>query len=1049
MLNGLIFIQIRILVVKAPVVCIGYFGFELVMGVVDNMLNSKSSTRVASINNGDDGERSGKSWKENGHDNARPQLNFKRRKVSAVRDFPKGCGRSAARIGSPANVNIANSGAHDGTLVEGKSVEDLKDKFVSTVDEPPLANDGSSKAGLVGLEDLESCRNAETVKCDSSKMSKDLHKNGPSSPVDEAVLLASNLLSRIVSRADDKTVKRRNFPKRRVSATRHFPPFCGRNAPRLSKDKLEELSSKDNKIVGQPALAVDDEELKKVTASDVKEVEKIVECGDAYNPMNMVQGDFEEKAMQELNEVDGFGASSEMKLLPKNPGDKDTALPDGSNHNQELTRPPPKIEEESRYAIQDEGTRGKEIVVEESRNARQVEEILGKEMVVYSGAQSLEAVPISIVESPGDFNELQAPSNRVVVLGLMSASDCPWRKNIATPKSSIVGDKNGRKVKKNDFFARFDKSKVATKSKNLPSCSAKKLVVKKKGNCDAEGMGQLVVWENKDTLGSDKNMEEKAVVPISQAFDVNVPPLGHRHLTGNDMDSTVTRNKVRETLRLFQVVTRKLLQEEEAKPRDKASTSRRRIDMMAARILKDKEKYVNTGKAILGVVPGVEVGDEFQYWVELNIIGLHRPTQSGIDYVKRDDRILASSVVSSKGYADESGSSDVLTYTGQGGGILKNGKEPEDQKLERGNLALKNSVVEQNSVRVIRGCESTDGKSRRYVYDGLYNVEKYWQEKGPHGKLVFRFQMRRIPGQPELAWKEVKECKKFKKREGVCVDDISNGKEPIPICAVNTIDDEKPPLFEYITRTMYPNWCNPIPLEGCSCKYGCSDSVKCACAVKNGGEIPYNHNGAIVEIKPLVFECGISCSCPPLCHNRASQHGIKFQLEVFKTETRGWGVRSLNSIPSGSFICEYVGELLEEKEAEQRTGNDEYLFDIGNGTNSTTLRDELSSLMPEAQSSSCEIVENHGFTIDAARYGNVGRFFNHSCSPNLYAQNVLYDHDDKRIPHIMFFAAENIPPLQELCYDYNYTIDQVRDSDGNIKRKDCYCGSAECTGRMY
>jgi euchromatic histone-lysine N-methyltransferase len=160
-------------------------------------------------------------------------------------------------------------------------------------------------------------------------------------------------------------------------------------------------------------------------------------------------------------------------------------------------------------------------------------------------------------------------------------------------------------------------------------------------------------------------------------------------------------------------------------------------------------------------------------------------------------------------------------------------------------------------------------------------------------------------------------------------------------------------------------------------------------------------------------------------------------------------VRSLNSIPSGSFICEYAGEVLEEKEAEQRTGNDEYLFDIGNQFNDNSLWDGLTTLMPEAQPDAVVEVQNSGFTIDAAQCGNVGRFINHSCSPNLYAQNVLYDHDDKRIPHIMFFAVENIPPLQELTYHYNYMIDQVFDSNGNIKKKSCHCGSPECTGRMY
>ncbi|KAI7981542.1 Histone-lysine N-methyltransferase, H3 lysine-9 specific SUVH5 [Camellia lanceoleosa] len=109
----------------------------------------------------------------------------------------------------------------------------------------------------------------------------------------------------------------------------------------------------------------------------------------------------------------------------------------------------------------------------------------------------------------------------------------------------------------------------------------------------------------------------------------------------------------------------------------------------------------------------------------------------------------------------------------------------------------------------------------------------------------------------------------------------------------------------------------------------------------------------------------------------------------------------------------------------------------------------LLTLKPVVQLSSSEVVEDERFTIDAAQFGIVGRFINHSCSPNLYAQNVLYDHKDKSKPHIMLFAAENIPPLKELTYHYNYFVDQVRDLNANIKMKSCYCGAAECTGRMY
>jgi euchromatic histone-lysine N-methyltransferase len=241
---------------------------------------------------------------------------------------------------------------------------------------------------------------------------------------------------------------------------------------------------------------------------------------------------------------------------------------------------------------------------------------------------------------------------------------------------------------------------------------------------------------------------------VPKSHGVNVPPLGRE----ND---PMARNKVRNALRLFEDVSRKLLQEAEAKAKSNEK-ERRRFDLQAAKILKEKGDYVNEGEKILGSVPGVEVGDKFHYRVELNIIGLHRQIQGGIDYVKVKNKILATSIVASGGYYDELDNTDVLIYTGQGGNVMCSDKDPEDQKLERGNLALKNSSEEKNPVRVIRGSESVDGKSKIYVYDGLYLVESCWQEMGSHGKLVYKFRLRRIPGQPVLALKEVKQSKRFK-----------------------------------------------------------------------------------------------------------------------------------------------------------------------------------------------------------------------------------------------------------------------------------------------
>ncbi|KAM3257031.1 hypothetical protein ACQJBY_049411 [Aegilops geniculata] len=281
-------------------------------------------------------------------------------------------------------------------------------------------------------------------------------------------------------------------------------------------------------------------------------------------------------------------------------------------------------------------------------------------------------------------------------------------------------------------------------------------------------------------------------------------------------------------------------------------------------------------------------------------------------------------------------------------------------------------------------------------------------------------------------------------REGLCLSDISQGKESIPICVINTIDGVLPTPFKYITKVIYPPSYAKAPSIGCDCTNGCSDSSECACAVKNGGEIPFNLNSAIVYTKPLIYECGPSCRCPPTCHNRVSQHGPKVPLEIFKTGKTGWGVRSLSFIPSGSFVCEYVGEVLQETEAE-RTENDEYLFDIGRDDDDDDDDDEEEG----SQSSKSEMtVEGLGYTIDAAKCGNVGRFINHSCTPNMHAQDVLWDHDDKRMPHVMLFAEKNIRPLQELTYDYNYNIGNVH-KNGKVKEKKCFCGSSKCRLRLY
>lgn len=56
------------------------------------------------------------------------------------------------------------------------------------------------------------------------------------------------------------------------------------------------------------------------------------------------------------------------------------------------------------------------------------------------------------------------------------------------------------------------------------------------------------------------------------------------------------------------------------------------------------------------------------------------------------------------------------------------------------------------------------------------------------------------------------------------------------------------------------------------------------------------------------------------------------------------------------------------------------------------------------------------FCIDAGSIGNVARFINHSCEPNLFVQCVLSSHHDMRFARIVLFAADGISPGEVIFF---------------------------------
>lgn len=81
--------------------------------------------------------------------------------------------------------------------------------------------------------------------------------------------------------------------------------------------------------------------------------------------------------------------------------------------------------------------------------------------------------------------------------------------------------------------------------------------------------------------------------------------------------------------------------------------------------------------------------------------------------------------------------------------------------------------------------------------------------------------------------------------------------------------------------------------------------------------------------------------------------------------------------------------------------------------------------------------------VDAQERGNLGRFFNHSCDPNMEVQMVFVDTHDIRLPVIAFFTSCDVQAGTELCWNYGYVAGSVPG-----KEIECSCGSAICVGRI-
>ncbi|XP_050673245.1 probable histone-lysine N-methyltransferase set-23 [Leptidea sinapis] len=176
----------------------------------------------------------------------------------------------------------------------------------------------------------------------------------------------------------------------------------------------------------------------------------------------------------------------------------------------------------------------------------------------------------------------------------------------------------------------------------------------------------------------------------------------------------------------------------------------------------------------------------------------------------------------------------------------------------------------------------------------------------------------------------------------------------------------------------------------------------------------------------VIVECNDFCTCSNSCANRVVQMGPCKGLYVLNCKEKGLGLFTSQIILKGSFICEYAGEIITNREARRR----DLLNRLNNKMNYIFCLNEIVGHKK---------IQTY---IDPSLFGNIGRYINHSCDSNSF---ILPVRVNSPIPKLSIFSSSVIYPDTEITFDYgmNYFNET---KEGMENRKICYCNSQKCRG---
>lgn len=162
------------------------------------------------------------------------------------------------------------------------------------------------------------------------------------------------------------------------------------------------------------------------------------------------------------------------------------------------------------------------------------------------------------------------------------------------------------------------------------------------------------------------------------------------------------------------------------------------------------------------------------------------------------------------------------------------------------------------------------------------------------------------------------------------------------------------------------------------------------------------------------FECDISCEMSDSCQNQDIKMKRSAKIKVGRALASDFGLFTLQDLRAGSFVIEYIGELINKNEMQRR----------------------MKAMRTNREKNFYFLTVTSDLYIDSFKFGNLSRFVNHSCDPNCNAEKMIVD----GITRIGIYTNCDVKAGTELTFNYQMKIfgEEI----------ECFCGSSKCSGSI-